>query len=72
MLNDLPTAYNLGTKKNSKGYKVSWIGFKLHIDEADGGIPISAILTSAFTHDSQVAITDSISKDEERTRYSSL
>jgi len=56
MLNDLPTACDIGTKKNSKGYKVSWTGYKLHIDVADGGIPISAILTSASTHDSQVAI----------------
>jgi transposase len=56
MLNDLPTACDVGTKKNSKGNKVSWIGYKLHIDVADGGIPISAILTSASTHDSQVAI----------------
>lgn len=56
MLNDLPTACDVGTKTNSKGYKVSWIGYKLHIDVADGGIPISAVLTSASTHDSQVAI----------------
>jgi hypothetical protein len=56
MLKDLPTACDVGTKKNSKGYKVSWIGYKLHIDVADGGIPISAVLTSASTHDSQVAI----------------
>jgi len=56
MLTDLPTACDVGTKKNSKGYKVSWTGYKLHIDVADGGIPISAILTSASTHDSQVAI----------------
>ena len=56
MLNDLPKACDVGTKKNSKGYKVSWIGYKLHIDVADGGIPISAVLTSASTHDSQVAI----------------
>jgi transposase len=56
MLNGLPTACDVGTKKNSKGYKVSWIGYKLHMDVADGGIPISAVLTSASTHDSQVAI----------------
>ena len=43
-------------RRISKGYKVSWTGYKLHIDVADGGIPISAILTSASTHDSQVAI----------------
>jgi hypothetical protein len=56
MLNDLPKACDVGTKKNSKGYKVSWTGYQLHIDVADGGIPISAVLTSASTHDSQVAI----------------
>ena len=56
MLDDLPKACDVGTKKNSKGYKVSWTGYKLHFDVADGGIPISVILTSASTHDSQVAI----------------
>lgn len=56
MLNDLPKACNVGTKKNSKGYKQSWKGYKLHIDTADGDIPISAVLTSASVHDSQVAL----------------
>lgn len=56
MLDDLPKACDVGTKKNSKGYKTSWTGYKLHIDAADGGIPISCVLTSASTHDSQVAI----------------
>jgi len=56
MLHDLPKACDVGTKKNSKGYKTSWTGYKLHIDSADGGIPISCLLTSASTHDSQVAI----------------
>lgn len=56
MLKDLPTACDVGTKKNSKGYKESWIGYKLHLDVADGGIPVSGLLTSASTHDSQVAI----------------
>ena len=56
MLNDLPNACDVGTKKNSKGYKTSWTGYKLHIDSADGGIPISCVLTSASVHDSQVAI----------------
>ena len=53
---DLPTACNVGTKRNSKGYKTSWIGYKLHIDAADGGIPVSCLLSSASLHDSQVAI----------------
>ena len=33
-----------------------WIGYKLHIDAGDGGIPLSCILTSASVNDSQVAI----------------
>jgi hypothetical protein len=55
-LADLPTACDVGTKKNAKGYKSSWIGYKFHIDVGDGGIPLSAITTSASLHDSQVAI----------------
>jgi len=53
---DLPGSCNVGTKRNSKGYKTSWTGYKLHIDASDGGIPISCLLTSASLHDSQVAI----------------
>ena len=56
MLDDLPQACDVGTKRNAKGYQESWIGYKLHIDAADGGIPLSCILTSASVHDSQVAI----------------
>lgn len=53
---ELPTACDVGTKRNSKGHTTSWIGYKLHLDCIDGDIPISAILTSASVHDSQVAI----------------
>ncbi len=56
MKSDLPTACNVGTKRNSKGYKTSWTGYKLHIDAADNGIPVNCLLTSASLHDSQVAI----------------
>ena len=56
MIAELPTVCNVGTKRNSKGYKTSWTGYKLHIDAADGGIPISCVLTSASLHDSQVSI----------------
>jgi hypothetical protein len=56
MLDELPRDCNVGTKKNSKGCKESWIGCKLYIDAADGQIPISCILTSASLHDSQAAI----------------
>jgi len=56
MLSDLPKECDIGCKKDSKGYKHSWRGYKLHIDTADGDIPISAVLTSASVHDSQVAL----------------
>jgi len=56
MLADLPTTCDVGIKRNAKGYQESWVGYKLHIDTADGDIPISCILTSASVHDSQVAI----------------
>ena len=56
MLKELPKDCDVGTKKNSKGYKKSWVGYKFHIDAADGHIPISCILTSASVHDSQVAL----------------
>jgi len=56
MLKDLPKSCDIGTKKNSKGHAEHWIGYKLHLDTADGCVPISAILTSASVHDSQVAI----------------
>jgi hypothetical protein len=56
MLADLPRHCAVGTKLNAKGYKTSWTGYKLHLDVADGDIPISAVLTSASLHDSQVAI----------------
>jgi len=52
----LPTACDVGSKTNSKGFKETWTGYKLHIDTADGDIPVHAILTSASVHDSQVAI----------------
>ena len=54
MLRELPRGCDTGTKMNSKGYKTSWNGFKLHIGTADGDIPISCILTSASVHDSGV------------------
>jgi len=56
MFDDLPGACTVGTKRKSKGHTTSWIGYKLHIDAADGGIPISCVLSSVSLHDSQVAI----------------
>jgi len=56
MLADLPTVCTVGTKRNAKGHTTSWIGYKLHIDTADGDLPVSCLLTSASLHDSQVAL----------------
>jgi hypothetical protein len=55
-LQELPTACDGGVKKDSKGYRKSWIGFKLHADVNDCCLPISVVLTAASVHDSQVAI----------------
>ena len=71
-LADLPTACNVGAKTNSKGYKESWIGYKLHMDVMDGDIPVSAILTSASLHDSQAAIPLAQMTDERITHLYDL
>ncbi len=56
MVAELPKACDVGTKRNAKGYRESWRGYKMHRDAADGDIPVSGILTSASLHDSQAAI----------------
>ena len=56
MLEEIPVACARGTKCNAQGYKVSWNGYKLHIDTADCGVPVSALLSSASMHDSRAAI----------------
>ena len=56
MLSELPRKCDIGAKKNSQGNEQYWRGYKLHLDVADGQVPITAVLTSASVHDSQVAI----------------
>lgn len=56
MLAGLSTACAIGVKTSSKGHKNYWRGYKLHLDVADGQIPVSATLTGANVHDSTVAI----------------
>lgn len=56
MLSELPCHCSLGVKTSSKGYQQYWRGYKLHVDVADGQIPISCLLTAASLHDSQAAI----------------
>lgn len=53
---NLPKECNYGTKKDSNGKAYTWKGYKLNLDCGDGGVPISAIVTSASMHDSQAAI----------------
>ena len=55
-LADIPQACDYGNKLDSKGYKKSWHGYKLHVDTIDGDIPIAAVISSASTHDNQVSI----------------
>jgi len=55
-LAQLPKVCDRGVKKNAQGYMETWNGYKLHLDVNDCGLPISAVLTSASLHDSQVAI----------------
>ncbi len=56
MVAELPRACDKGCKKDSKGLPQFWIGYKLHMDVADGQAPISCLLTSASLHDNQAAI----------------
>jgi hypothetical protein len=56
MLADLPRHCSIGVKTSHDGNQKYWRGYKLHLDVADGQIPIAAILTAASLHDSQVAI----------------
>jgi hypothetical protein len=55
-LAELPRSCDFGRKAGSKGYFEIWVGYKLHLDVIDGDIPVSALLSSASAHDSQVAI----------------
>lgn len=55
-LADVPRPCGIGAKKGSQGHMEYWRGYQLHLSVIDGDIPAAAILTSANTHDSQVAI----------------
>ena len=46
----------MGRKQNSKGFKATRGGYTLHIDPADGDIPVTAIPASASWHDRQAAL----------------
>ena len=67
MIGEMPRHCDRGTQCNAQGYKVSWNGYKLHLDTADCGVPIAAILSSASMHDSFAAIPLSILSGERVT-----
>jgi Transposase DDE domain len=52
----LPRVCDIGCKKDSQSFPHTWIGWKCHIDWADGGVPLLAVTTSASLNDNQVAI----------------
>jgi hypothetical protein len=56
IINNLSKVCDYGTKKDSKGYKYTWKGYKLHVAVNDYNIPVAAIVTSASVNDTLVAI----------------
>jgi hypothetical protein len=56
MMAEISTACAIGVKTSSKGHQHYWRGYKLHLDVADGQIPISMILSGANVHDVTGAI----------------
>jgi transposase len=71
MLADLPAECDWGKKKKN-GRLFHWKGCKLHVDWADGEIPVSVLLTSASTHDSQGAIPLSMISAQRVTSFYDL
>ena len=55
-LSQLNRECSWGCKINSQGNNSYWKGYKLHLDVTDFGLPVSAVVTAANVHDSQVAI----------------
>jgi len=56
MVTELPGACDVGTRRNAKGYRESWRGYRLHIDPADGDIPVSRVPAPASPRGSHAAI----------------
>jgi IS5 family transposase len=55
-LESIDKACAWGCKKNSEGNVLFWKGYKLHLDVSDTGFPLTAVVTGANVHDSQLAI----------------
>ena len=71
-VSELNALCSWGCKRNSQGNNNYWKGYKLHLDVTDSGIPVSAIVTGANVHDSQVAIPLERMTDERITHLYSL
>ena len=56
MLDELPSACNVGAKTNSKGSLQWWVGYKLHLSADGNGVPLATVVTSASLNDTQAAI----------------
>jgi transposase len=55
-LKNIDRACAHGRKKNSHGVTRFWTGYKPHLDVSDTGFPLSAFVSGANVHDSQLAI----------------
>jgi hypothetical protein len=55
-LKNIDTACAHSCKKNSHGAVQFWTGYKLHLDVSDTGFPLSAFVSGANIHDSQLTI----------------
>jgi len=53
---ELPTACDVGGKRDSKGNTSYWVGYKFHVSVDEWNLPLAAVTTAASVHDSQVAI----------------
>jgi len=71
MLQEIPKICDVGGKMNAKGHTSWWVGYKLHLDVDDHGIPISALVSSASMHDSQAAIPlENLTNNRVKSLYS--
>ena len=52
----LPTHCDWGVKRDSKGKRKTWRGYKLHVACADGDIPLCAFVSSANLNDAKAMI----------------
>lgn len=52
----LSTVCNFGCKKDSKGYKYTWKGYKLHVVVNEFGVPLVSLVTSASVNDMMCAV----------------